>query len=272
MQARYYIPEKLTGLVNAIWEQRAVGPRQWTFLPTGCVELIFRLGPALESIEGKSLNDEVNPTRNVAFLSGLHTRPFEVRFTRFHFIGIQMQPIAVNALFGIPCYEVRDWALDGNMLLRDLEEPEIEERLRGEEDFRQKARWLEDFMVNRLGDADDLTFAGKLMEVVDSVIFRRITGEDVSIEDLTGYSRTHTYRLFKKWFGVSPSRCVQLYRYVRALNQIHMENGVGRLTDVAYGQGYYDQSHFIHTFKEFAGMTPGEYRESKSEIPFQLSR
>jgi len=31
------------------------------------------------------------------------------------------------------------------------------------------------------------------------------------------------------------------------------------LTAVAYRCGYYDQPHFIHDFRLFSGMTPGEY-------------
>lgn len=271
MKAQYYIPDKLPGLVNSIWEQRAAGPAQWRFLPTGCVELIFRLGPELDSIDGKELHDEVNPSQNISFLSGLHTRPFCVDFTRFHFIGIQMQPIALQAIFDLPCHEVRDWALDGTLLLNDLSEPEIEERLKGEGTFTEKARWLEDLMVQRLKRATDLPFAFRLMEVIGEVTNRPPDHDKAEIEELTGYSRTHTYRLFKKWFGLSPSRCVQLYRYVSAVNRMHAHNSNDRLTDIAYDQGYYDQAHFIRRFKEYAGMTPGEYHQSKTDIPFQLS-
>lgn len=31
------------------------------------------------------------------------------------------------------------------------------------------------------------------------------------------------------------------------------------LTDYAYRNGYYDQSHFIKDFKLFSGLTPKEY-------------
>lgn len=270
MQAKYYIPEKLKGLVNVIWEQRAIKPMRWTFLPTGCVELIFRLGPALESVRGKTLNDEANPTRNLTFLSGLHTKPFTVQFTQFHFIGIQLQPIALYAIFGIPCSEVKDWALDGSLLIKNLNEPQIEERLQMKGGGHQKAHWLENFMVKRLKHATDLPFAMKLSDVVNQVLSKPSQWADIKLEDLTGYSRTHTYRLFKKWYGLSPSRTLKLQRYVRSLQQLHNDNLPENLTGLSYRQGYYDQAHFIHIFKEITGMTPGEYRKKRTAIPFQL--
>jgi AraC-like DNA-binding protein len=45
-----------------------------------------------------------------------------------------------------------------------------------------------------------------------------------------------------------------------------------KLIDVGLENGYYDQSHFIRSFHEFADMTPGEYRRQMSSIPGQLFR
>jgi AraC-like DNA-binding protein len=37
------------------------------------------------------------------------------------------------------------------------------------------------------------------------------------------------------------------------------------LTEIAYDCGYYDQSHFIHEFKEFSGHHPRHYFMGKAE-------
>ncbi|RYF96544.1 MAG: AraC family transcriptional regulator, partial [Chitinophagaceae bacterium] len=37
------------------------------------------------------------------------------------------------------------------------------------------------------------------------------------------------------------------------------------LTDIAYGCGYYDQSHFIHEFKQFSGYHPRQYFSGSPE-------
>ena len=38
------------------------------------------------------------------------------------------------------------------------------------------------------------------------------------------------------------------------------------LTEVGYDCGYYDHAHFIRDFKEYAGLTPGEYLVSSNVV------
>ncbi|HEV8539016.1 MAG TPA: AraC family transcriptional regulator, partial [Bacteroidota bacterium] len=43
------------------------------------------------------------------------------------------------------------------------------------------------------------------------------------------------------------------------LQQLSFASNAKNLTGVAYDCGYYDQSHFIREFKDFAGITPTKY-------------
>ena len=148
MQARLYVPRSLFPLVHAIWEQRAEEPQGWKILPSGRVELIFNLGPTMQDLQGKRIGGTFNPTEHFCFLSGLHTRPLFMSFPRFHVMGVQMEPVAVKAFFGIPCEEVRDWAVRGEEVLKEVNA--IEDRLRSPGPFEAKARWLEAHLLNFL--------------------------------------------------------------------------------------------------------------------------
>jgi len=48
-----------------------------------------------------------------------------------------------------------------------------------------------------------------------------------------------------------------------------------KLSDVAYENGYADQSHFIRSFREFTGYTPSQYQQQPyhtfNEIPSLIS-
>ena len=79
-----------------------------------------------------------------------------------------------------------------------------------------------------------------------------------------GYSRAHTHRLFNEWFGLSSQKYQRLMKFVHTLESLHYSEEP--LTAIGLNQGYFDQAHFIRTFKEFAEMTPGAYRQLKPNL------
>jgi hypothetical protein len=93
----YYIPHKLTGIADLIWEQRSDDPMRWKILPSGKVELTFRTALPAQMLPGKRIGTHNSPLSSFCFLSGLHTRPLAFSFNRFHYLGIQMKPVAVKA-------------------------------------------------------------------------------------------------------------------------------------------------------------------------------
>jgi AraC-like DNA-binding protein len=65
-------------------------------------------------------------------------------------------------------------------------------------------------------------------------------------------------RIFKKYVGVAPNEYRRICQFQMAFFQLkggHYQ----KLADIAYDQGYFDQSHYIRSFKEFMGSTPQEY-------------
>ncbi len=68
-------------------------------------------------------------------------------------------------------------------------------------------------------------------------------------------------RIFKKYVNIPPSEYRRICQFYFAFLQLkggHFD----KLTDVAYANGYFDQSHYIRSFKEFANITPNEYLQS----------
>jgi len=72
-------------------------------------------------------------------------------------------------------------------------------------------------------------------------------------------------RKFKQGVGISPKLFSRICRFQAALNQLR-NNHYRKLSDVAYENGYADQSHFIRAFKEFAGFSPQQYRLQSHEV------
>jgi len=76
------------------------------------------------------------------------------------------------------------------------------------------------------------------------------------------YSERQTRRLFLHYVGVNPQKFIRIVRTNYALQLI--KNKKNSYLDVVEKAGYFDQSHFIHEFKAFHGITPQEYTQKMS--------
>lgn len=90
------------------------------------------------------------------------------------------------------------------------------------------------------------------------------------MDEFLGYSKTQTYRIFNEWLGLSAGKYQRMMRFTKTLNHLHFSEDSLSLTEVGLQLGFFDQAHFIHSFKEFAGITPGKYQKIKSQIPGYL--
>jgi AraC-like DNA-binding protein len=72
-------------------------------------------------------------------------------------------------------------------------------------------------------------------------------------------------RAYNKYVGVSANTYGTLYRFHNSLNQL-LYKGYSKLSDVAYDNGYFDQTHFIRDFKRFAGNTPKRFVHQNNSI------
>src|SRR5690606_28493065 len=69
--------------------------------------------------------------------------------------------------------------------------------------------------------------------------------------------------LFKRRVGVTPKAFARLMRFWNALSRLE-QGRYDSLAAVAMDCGYYDQSHFINDFQDFAGINPRTYLRGPS--------
>lgn len=73
-----------------------------------------------------------------------------------------------------------------------------------------------------------------------------------------GISHRQLDRRFQGAVGIAPKVFSCLVRFQASL-QLPKKQVLHNLTDLALAAGYYDQSHFIRDFREYAGMSPRQY-------------
>jgi AraC-like DNA-binding protein len=86
-----------------------------------------------------------------------------------------------------------------------------------------------------------------------------------AVTAMTGLSPKRFIERFKATVGVAPKHYCRILRFQQAL--AHAENG-HRVdwTRIAMDSGYFDQAHFIHDFRSFAGLTPTGYQADRTQF------
>jgi AraC-like DNA-binding protein len=90
-----------------------------------------------------------------------------------------------------------------------------------------------------------------------------------AIEMFTGYSDRYCRGVFKDSYGFSPKRYCRIVRFQGAMLEM-MESREKSTLDIVSDHGYFDQTHFIKDFKQFAKVCPNEFRHAlapKAPLP-----
>lgn len=75
---------------------------------------------------------------------------------------------------------------------------------------------------------------------------------------MLGLTERTFQRIFKKFIGITPSQYRRICQFDQSFMQLRTKD-FEALSDIAFDNGFADQSHFIRTFKEFTDTTPKTY-------------
>lgn len=79
-----------------------------------------------------------------------------------------------------------------------------------------------------------------------------------NLDSMTGYSSRYVRKRFKEAYGISPKQYSNIMRFQNSLKLL-ASCGKDSLSNLAAGNGYFDQAHFIHDFKKYATVTPSQF-------------
>ena len=100
-----------------------------------------------------------------------------------------------------------------------------------------------------------------IQNITDQIIYN--PGTEILSEVLEKFKlNERTFqRVFKKYVGVTPNQYRRICQFHISFAQLRAKD-FDKLSDVAYDNGFADQSHFIRSFKEFTQVTPNDYLKS----------
>jgi AraC-like DNA-binding protein len=197
-----------------------------------------------------------------AVVHGAQSRYFVLDARRdVHVIGVHFLPGGGAALLGVGAQELTDrhialsdlWGARARTLREELlEAPTPAAKFAVLEQAMFDQYWHARLRPQRLVHPA-ISFALRGMRTAPTEL--RIA----QIQEETGYSPRRFTTLFTDAVGLTPKLYSRINR-LRSVVERVAQGGELAWADLASEYGYYDQSHLTRDFREFSGVTPGEYR------------
>ena len=231
-------------------------------LPTGRAQLIVNLKE-----DQTRLYDPEFPHRAVStsgsVLSGVQSR-FQVIDTseQEYVAGVAFKPGGTMPFVRVPANETSDIDVPLDSLWDRARTSVLRERLLERGSIDAKLDVLEAALLEMWRPPPPhpaVTFALAMFDRVPT------TTTIAAVSDAIGLSAKRFIERFKSEVGVTPKRYCRIRRFQRALTLSNR----GRHVDwahLALDCGYFDQAHFIHDFRAFAGVTPTEYQLARTSF------
>jgi len=253
----------LTPFVECYWSRASgaaagEGPAH-SVLPDGCMDIVFNFGEVWTSAghNGSPLRRGIRGGAVV----GTMTAPLVVSpGAGEDFFGVRFRPGMAPAFLRARAAEFTDSAVPldqvwgrGGAALSD--------ELAAAQSARRRVARLERELLLRLADARPPEPC-----VAAALHFISRGRGAVSIRaacQFAGVTRQHLARRFAEHVGVPPKLFARVARFQGLLAGLRCARPVG-WSEAAAHAGYYDQSHLIADFRQFAGTTPERFLASRS--------
>ncbi|ASZ12961.1 helix-turn-helix domain-containing protein [Chitinophaga pendula] len=253
-------PEELREYVRYYWTLESPGANQGpqVFAPTadGCPGMVFQqpdIGTYFQ------YDKQLPPI----FLYGQTTRYMELFCKgRVSTIGICLYPTALYAVFGIAAHELTDTCLDLDMIAAS-QGIHLSGQLQELPDIQQRIQLITTFLIAQI--KRNKTIVDPVTQYALSQIMQ--SNGTVTLKELhkeTRLSERSFERKFKQTVGITPKLFSRICRFQSTLSQLR-NNQYDKLSDIAFENEYADQSHYIRSFKEFAGISPFQYQKQSKE-------
>ena len=250
----YSIPSALAPFVKSIWSFEAEtdsGLRQ-RILPDACVELVIHFHDPFRNRFGNSPMNLQPPS----FVVGQMKQFLEIEPSgRSGFVAVRFHARGAYQFLRPPLTEIANSVVDLNEIW-NRRATEYTERVASARGMSARVRVVERMLLEALQENGCRDCA-----VERSVHLIQSATEPITIKELgstIGLSSRQLARRFKNVVGVTPKEFVRVNRFIRATCRLRA-NDDSNLSETAHECGYFDQAHFNHDFREFTGMTPGEF-------------
>lgn len=263
--------------IEAIWVCRA--PRRPRMLervlPSGAPQLVLNLAEDRTRVYEPSADGFRCHVSPGSVLTGVTTR-YQIIDTdeQQHVVGVSFRPGGTLPFFSVPAAELCDrdvpveslWGCRPTARIREqlLEAPGAPGAADAPDDAEHAMSLMLDALERALLGAwrpraahPAVTFALSAFQARPEVARIR------PVTDAIGLSPKRFIDRFEAEVGVTPKRYCRLLRFQQSVIQAHASTRID-WAGLAAACGYVDQSHMIHEFQAFSGLTPTAYEAGRT--------
>jgi AraC-like DNA-binding protein len=229
-------------------------------MPQGTVELVINLHENQCRVYDRVHQDEFQ-TFPGALVCGPHSNFFIIdTASQAEVLGVHFRPGGMFPFLKLPADELQNQHVGLDALWR-AHAGELRERVLAAPTPRCKVQVLEQFLMTQaLKPLSRNTAVGFALRE-----FQRCEIPAVgAVTEQIGMSARRFIQVFSQEVGLAPKLFCRVQRFQQVLQIVHRGREVD-WAEIALSCGYFDQAHFIHDFKEFAGINPTAYLIAKTE-------
>jgi AraC-like DNA-binding protein len=227
-------------------------------IPTGNVQLMFHYRTPFVV-----LHPDKNEFQPHSILSGLSNSFSDVStFGQTGVVFVAFHPEGACCFFNFPLSEIENRSIDmTDIFSREMKE--VEEQLCNMNTIVERTRVIEDFLWRRFSPIPDHNHM-LLKAGVQLIAQSRGQLTATKLSEHLSVTPRNLERKFSTYLGKSPKQFIKLVRFHATIADITSDKRIN-LTEYAYRNGYFDQSHFIKEFKALSGYTPKDFVERYPE-------
>jgi AraC-like DNA-binding protein len=252
----------LTPYVQYFWTLESVTqnalPQVLGPLADGCPGLIFQ-----PDSEGAFYDQHQQKLHEIFLYGQTLTRTSINLIGKFKTMGVSFKPHALKPLFGFNANELTDDCLDIN-LVSSAKDFKLNEKLLEAGSSQKHIEVLSTFLLKQLNryeiEPDTITqYASSKIMVTNGQVSLKSLQQELKLSERT------FERKFNQLIGISPKVFSKICRFQASLHQLKSKR-YETLSDVAFDNGFSDQSHFIRVFREFAGFSPFQFQKQSAPL------
>lgn len=247
----YKPSEELRPYVRYYWILESPEPFSVLTFPIGCPQMIFHRGTPL-------FIPELSTSQNVFTISGQVNFPAHIASDgNTEMVVVVFNPHTIGMFIDAPPSAFYNQEISGYDI-ENRQLSQLADKIFDCPNSESAISLIEQWLTVRIKPSLNIQRVGATLT---TMLFNPSTRVG-RLAEIACLGKKQFGRLFRECVGMNPKEYGRIVKFQRALRM--MQFGSRDYADIAYANGYSDQSHFIRDFRQFSSLTPKQLVEYQS--------